>query len=193
MPTILRRLVAGLAAAAALLLGFAPTIPASAAAPARATGTFVAGSGNYLLVPGGTDGLSQLGGHVTFSQAGNGATIHVHGRVTGLPANSAFVAVPYKDGACLPVVGVTAFPSGAFTTNARGVAVIPAGVTVNPRAINPAGTVNVPDTHSVSVRQVVFASRPVPPVPGYPNGLPAGTPTIPNGAAVEGCDRTPTR
>lgn len=178
----------------ALLVGLgALASPAGAATSVHRTATFVAGSGNYLLVPGGTDGLSQLGGHVTVTQAKAGAPIKVTGVVTGLQATTLYVAVPYKDGECIPAAGLTAFPSGAFVTNASGVARIPAGVTVNPRAINPLGVVNVAQVHSISVRQVVLSARALPPLPGYPNGLPKGTPTLPNVAAVEGCDRTLTQ
>ena len=84
---------------------------------------------------------------------------------------------------CLPTPGVTAFPSGSWMTNAQGVGQ-PRNVVVNPAAINPVGTFSVIETRSVSIRQAVISAVAVP-------GIPAGTPTVPNGAQPEGCDRRP--
>lgn len=184
------RVLAALLAAPLLAVLALPLAAPADAATATRRGTFVAGSGFYLAPGGGTDGLSRLGGTIAVSQASLGGVISVRGHLTGLAPRTAYVAVPYKDAYCLPVVGVTAFPSGAFTTNAAGSVTLPAGITVNPRAINPAGAVNVVDAHSISVRQVVLAAVALPPLPGYPVGLPKGTPTVPNAVAVQGCDRT---
>ena len=192
----MRKTLAALCTAPLALLPLAS--PALASSTSQATAHFRPGSGLYLAGPGQTDGLSQLSGSVTFTQSTSGGTISVSGRVGNLAPNMLYVAVPYKDGICAPVAGVTAFPSGSFTTDGTGTATIPAGVTVNPAAINPAGTINVSEVHSVSIRQVVLTPVPLPTVPGYPAGVPAGTPvapaqtpTVPNVAAVQGCDRQP--
>jgi hypothetical protein len=52
-----------------------------------------------------------LDGTLTFSQSGTGP-IAVNGGLSGLAPSTPYVAVPYKDGICLPTPGVTAFPSG---------------------------------------------------------------------------------
>jgi len=154
----------------------------AAAQAATAVGTFDAGSGHHMVVPDGTDGLRQVDGQLTFRQTAFGP-ITVNGRLAGLAPSTPYVAVPYKDGACIPTPGVTAFPSGSFMSNAQGVAQ-PRNVVVNPSAINPVGTFSVAETRSVSVRQAVISAVAVP-------GIPAGTPTVPNGAQPEACDRTP--
>ena len=166
-------------ALAAVLAGL--LIPAAAQA-ASAVGSFQAGSGHHMVVPNGTDGLRQVDGQLTFRQNATGP-ITVNGRLSGLAPSTPYVAVPYKDGACIPTPGVTAFPSGSFLSNAQGVAQ-PRNVVISPTAVNPLGTFTVGETRSVSVRQAVISAIAVP-------GIPAGTPTVPNGAQPEACDRTP--
>lgn len=164
-------------AVAGLLMG------AGAAAPATtAVAVFNGGSGNYLTSDG-TDGLRQVSGVLRFTQATDDGPITVAGRLTGLAPRTAYVGVPYKDGVCTPLPGVTAFPSGSFTTDKRGRVTV-RNVVVNPQAINPAGDFDVDNTRSVSVRQVVVNAVALP-------GIPVGTPTVPNAAAVEACDRSP--
>ncbi len=167
--------------AQAAALGASAASTASAAA-ARAVGTFRAGSGNFLTTTG-TDGLRQVGGTLTFTQIGANKAITVNGRLGGLAPRNLYVAVPYKDAVCAPTPGVTAFPSGTLYTDAQGKAVV-ANVTVNPAAINPAGSFTVSETRSVSVRQAIVTSVALP-------GIPVGTPTVPNGAQPEACDRSP--
>ena len=171
---LLRPAIATAVVASALLV---PSI----ASAAEATATSRPGSGNYLTTSG-TDNLRQVGGSIKFTQSGPGAPINVSGQLTGLAPNNLYVAVPYKDAVCLPTPGVTAFPSGTFLTNAQGSASV--STTVNPAAFNPAGSFTVPETRSVSVRQALVTSIALP-------GIPVGTPTVPNGAAVEACDRAP--
>ncbi len=135
------------------------------------------------FIPGQTDGLRPVSGSVTFTQVGNG-TITVTGRLSGLEPSKGYVAVPYKDAMCLPTPGITAFPTGAFYTDSTGRVRIPAGVTVNPQAINPTGQFTVQQTKSVSVRQIVISAVNLP-------GIPAGTPTVPNVVRPEACDVSP--
>lgn len=167
-----------IAAAGAAALVLTP----GAASASTAVGTFVGGSGNFLTTPNGTDALRKLNGSLKFDQRKTGP-ITVNGNLSGLAPSTPYVGVPYKDGVCLPTPGVTAFPSGAFFTNARGEARV-RNVTVSPTAINPRGTFSVSETRSVSVRQAVITTVALP-------GIPVGTPTVPNGAQPEGCDRTP--
>lgn len=173
----MRRTCAALTALS--LLALAPS--AEAAAPVRATATFVGGSGSYLTGAG-TDGLRRVSGQVQLRQTKPGATITARGDLTGLAPTTTYVAVPYRDGFCTPVPGVTAYPSGPFTTDRAGRARF--ATKVNPRAVNPAGRFDVRDTRSVSVRQVVISSVALP-------GIPVGTPTVPNVAQPEACDKTP--
>lgn len=164
--------VLGIACSATALILSVGVAPANAGAITSAKGTFVSGSS--------TDRLRSVDGKVKFTQPKKNGTITVSGNLSGLEANKLYVAVPYKDGACLPTPGITAFPSGAFQTNGTGAVVIPNGVTVNPKAINPLGTFNVSQTRSISVRQVVIQAVSVP-------GIPAGTPTVPNIVQPEAC------
>jgi hypothetical protein len=168
-------------AAATLAVLIALATPA-AARSAVAVGTFDGGSGSFLTTPDGTDGLRQLDGTLTFRQSGTGP-ITVNGSLSGLAPSTPYVAVPYKDGVCLPTPGITAFPYGSFFTNANGQVQV-RNVTVNPAAINPVGTFSVSETRSVSVRQAVITSIALP-------GIPIGTPTVPNAAPPEGCDKNP--
>jgi hypothetical protein len=174
----MRRLALTLAAAAALTAPLLAATPASAAQTISAS--FRGGSGNYLATSG-TDGLRHVSGSETFSQSATGANLSVSGSVSGLQPNTPYVTVPYKDGECLPLAGVTAFPSTAFVTDANGSATF--ATTVNAGAINPTGVLDVPDIHSVSVRQVIINGI-------YLPGL-LKLPTIPNVGAVETCDRHP--
>lgn len=146
-------------------------------------GVFDGGSGNYLVNPEGTDGLRQVTGFVVFRQRIDNGTIKVSGHLRGLAPRTRYVAVAYKDAICAPTPGVTAFPSGSFVTDRRGRVTI-RNVTVNPAGFNPVGTFDVEETRSVSIRQALVQPISVP-------GIPAGTPTVPNGAAVEACDRSP--
>lgn len=168
--------VAAVLAACALSL-----IGTAAASASTSKATFRGGSGFYLTSSG-TDGLSEVTGNVTFSQSASGAAISASGNLSGLKANTPYVTVPYKDPLCVPAVGLTAFPSKPFTTDANG-KVSFSGVTVNPQAILPVGTFDVSQTHSVSVRQVILNSINL-------GGI-IQIPTIPNGAAVETCDLHP--
>ncbi|WP_375424047.1 hypothetical protein [uncultured Friedmanniella sp.] len=163
----------------AVALTLALPLPAHAAS-STATATFRGGSGNYLTTSG-TDANLQVSGQVTLRQAAPSAAITASGSLTGLRANTTYVTVPYKDGVCLPAAGVSAFPSGSFTTDGTGSVVFT--VSVNPTAISPAGVFDVAQTKSVSVRQVVLS-----PVNG---GGVVGTPTVPNVAVPEACDRHP--
>lgn len=156
-------------------------VPAGAASASTSTARFRAGSGNYLTSSG-TDNLRQVSGSVKFSQTVPGAPISASGSLSGLQPNTGYVTVPYKDGACVPAAGVTAFPSAPFYTNATGQVTF-SGVTVNPAAINPLGSFNVNQTKSVSVRQLVVSSVTIPGV--------ISTPNVPNVGAVEACDRAP--
>jgi hypothetical protein len=168
-------LVAG--AALALL-----TVPVTAhAAGSTADATFTARSGFYLTTDGTDAGVKTIAGHVKFSQAAASAPITATGHLTGLRARTTYVTVPYKDAECLPLAGVTAFPSGPFTSDANGTADF--SVTVNPTALVPVGAFDVSQTASVSVRQVVVSSLNL-------GGL-VGTPTVPNVAMPEACDRSP--
>lgn len=170
------KLTASSVLAAALL-----ATPVAAASASTSTARFRAGSGNYLTTSG-TDNLRQVSGSVTFRQTVPGAPISASGSLSGLQPNTGYVTVPYKDGACIPAAGVTAFPSAPFYTNATGQVAF-SGVTVNPAAINPLGSFNVNQTRSVSVRQLIVSSVTVPGV--------ISTPNIPNVGAVEACDRAP--
>ncbi len=173
-----KRTAAVLALAAAALAAPAPATESAATADAR----FRPGSGSFLTTTG-TDGLRQVGGTLRFTQSGTGQPITVNGSLTGLAPRNLYVAVPYKDGVCLPTPGVTAFPSGTFYTDTAGRARV-SNVKVDPAAVNPAGTFNVNETRSVSVRQAIVTSVALP-------GIPVGTPTVPNGAQPEACDRNP--
>jgi hypothetical protein len=154
------------AALLALIIGAGPA--AADTTPDVATATFT---------PGTTDGLFPVSGTVKFTQSVPGAPITASGTVTGLPPNTAHTTVLYKDGACLPLVGVSAFPSGAFFTDATGSATF--SVPLQPNALNPVGSVNVNQTRSVSIRSLLVNSVVVPGV--------ISTPNIPNGAAVQAC------
>lgn len=178
MPRLRSTLPALIAAAALLLTPGA----AHAAAPSTATATFRPGSGFYLSPAGGTDaGRATVSGQVTFTQAASRAPITAVGHLDGLAANTPYVVVPYKDAECLPLAGVSAFPSGSFTTDSTGAAHF--SVTVNPTAIVPTGVFDVAQTKSVSVRQVVIVGTGI-------GGL-IGVPTVPNVAMPEACDRKP--
>ncbi len=135
-------------------------------------------------------------------QPGTAGNTRVVGDVTGLAANSLFVAVPYSDPRCTPLPGITAFPSGTWFTDATGAAHV--DVQVNPRSINPLGSFSSDQTRSVSIRRVVAQSQPIP--VGVPTNLvtvsvsssltgpvtiPTSTPTVPNVAYVEACDTSP--
>jgi len=175
--------VTGLSVLTLALSVSAPPASATNAAAIRSRGTFVGGSGSYLTTADGTDGLRQVSGQITFSQNKRGGTITVNGRLSGLEAHRLYVAVPYKDGSCIPLPGITAFPSGTFYTNRNGRAFI-SGVKVNPTAINPAGSFSVRDTQSASVRQAIVSSVALP-------GIPVGTPVVPNIVQPEACDKSP--
>ena len=168
-------LVAAAVAAASL------AVPAAASAYSEANATFRAGSGNFLLTSG-TDGLRTVGGTLKVAQANAGAPIRVTGSVSGLAASTPYVAVPYKDAICLPTPGVTAFPSGSWMTNAQGSATV--NVVVNPQAIESRRRLYAIQTRSVSIRQAIVSAVTVP-------GIPIGTPTVPNAAPPETCDRAP--
>lgn len=77
-------------------------VPVATASAAQSVGTFRAGSGNFLTTSG-TDGLRQVGGALTFTQSAAGQPITVSGNLTGLAPLNLYVAVPYKDGVCIPV------------------------------------------------------------------------------------------
>lgn len=144
--------------------------------PDIAVAEFVGGSGVYLTTDG-TDGpTAQPTGWVTFRQKATGKRITASGRVFGLEPNKSYVVVPYKDANCLPAVGVTAFPSVAIQADRKGRIKFNNRL-VNPAGINPAGSFNVAETRSVSVREVVVS------IPGVI--------TIPNGAEVKACDESP--
>lgn len=167
-------------------------LAATAALVAAPTAALAAGATQYQAVfDAGTAGpiTSSVRGTLTI-QPGTGGNTRVVGDVTGLAANSLFVAVPYSDPRCTPLPGITAFPSGTWYTDATGSAHV--DVQVNPQSINPLGSFSADQTRSVSIRRVVAQSQPIP--IGVPTNLvlvPTSTPTVPNVAYVEACDTSP--
>ncbi|MDA0178720.1 superoxide dismutase family protein [Solirubrobacter phytolaccae] len=166
---MLRRVIA--AGAATLVLPVCATSAHAATVTAKAT--FTAATDTFKPV-----NNTSPRGTVTFRQTDNGP-ITATGTVTGLTANRAYLTVPYSDGVCAPLPGVTAFPSATWTTNANGAATF--SVTVNPQAINPLAMFTLDQTHSISIREAL--------VPGQTTG-PLTTPSIPN-PITEACDTDP--
>lgn len=155
-------LVAGAAGALALVT------PASAAAP-TATATFDATTD---ISPQLVGGETSPAGTAKFTQVG--PKVVMNAAITGLRPFTQYVVVPYKDGACIPAAGITAFPSPFFTTDNVGSAKL-VNYAINPAGINPLGALSVPEINSVSIRQVVIT------VLGF---------TIPDASQTEACDTT---
>lgn len=158
------------------LLGVFPIV----AQGATATATFTSSTDTPKLL-----NDTKPRGTVTFTQDGNGP-ITGKGKVTGLQPNRNYLAVPYKDGVCLPTPGVTAFPSAPWVTDSKGNATFT--TTVNPQAINPLGQFNVAQTRSISMREVLIGGQSLPVTLPWP--LPSGTPNVPN-PITEACDAHP--
>ena len=185
---ITKRIAGAMVAAAVLLVPLAVASPAVAAPGGTVTANFTRVDDTSPQV---VNGETRPRGTLTFRQPVNVAgndNFRVNGRITGLRANSDYVAVLYKDAVCAPTPGLTAFPSRVVRTDRSGVAVFRDTV-LDPQGVNPAARHRARETRSVSLRDAIVLPAAVTgqnaPLPGLP------ITAVPNGAETEACGRSP--